>query len=253
MRRMGPPRKPFRFVSLLPYLGLISLLLWLWSMVPKGPFSPEPGTIESATPVVVVDAGHGGHDNGAMRGGLVEKALTLDTALRLERLLKQRGFTVVMTRRDDRFIELYERSQVANQYARALFVSVHFNDNATESGEGVETFFASEKIASGSSRKVEPPPADKGAAFAQAVQQSLVSRLGALDRGTKERSFAVVRHTRCPAVLVEGGFMNNPAELRLLKEPAYRERLAGAIAEGVTAYHRQRVVEAAKGTVAKSK
>ena len=202
--------------------------------------------MESAVPVIVVDAGHGGHDKGASRSGMVEKDLALDTALRLERLLIARGFKVVMTRRDDRFLTLFERSQVANEIPRALFVSIHFNDNATASGEGVETFYASEKVVGSGTglfaKRVEPPPADNGAGFAQAVQQSLVSRLGVVDRGVKSRPLAVVRHTRCPAVLVEGGFMNNPAEARRLKDTGYRERLANAVAEGVAAYHQSRVL-----------
>ena len=202
--------------------------------------------MESAVPVIVVDAGHGGHDNGASRSGMMEKNLALDTALRLERLLTARGFKVIMTRRDDRFLTLSERSQIANEIPRALFVSVHFNDNATASGEGVETFYASEKVVGSGgglfAKRVEPPPADNGAGFAQAVQSSLVSRIGVIDRGVKSASLAVVRHTRCPAVLVEGGFMNNPTEARRLKDTGYRERLATAIAEGVAAYHQSRIL-----------
>ena len=199
-------------------------------------------------PVIVVDAGHGAHDKGATANGLVEKQLTLDTALRLERLLKQRGFTVAMTRRDDTFIALYDRTKVANQYPHALFVSIHFNDSTTGSGDGVETFYASEKVVASSggwfSKKVEPPPADNGAGFAQVVQSAIVSRLGVTDRGTKSRSFAVVRHTRCPAILVEGGFVNNPAESHKLREPAYREKLAGAIADGIAMYFQKTTMDA---------
>ena len=90
----------------------------------------------------------------------------------------------------------------------------------------------------------EPPPADNGAGFAQVVQSAIVSRLGVTDRGTKSRSFAVVRHTRCPAILVEGGFVNNPAESHKLREPAYREKLAGAIADGIAMYFQKTTMDA---------
>lgn len=253
----APIKKPFRFVNLVPFALLISVLIGLWLMIPKGEKPETPVNMETMVPVIVVDPGHGGHDNGATRNGLVEKQLSLDTALRLERLLKKRGFTVVMTRNDDRFLELYERAQIANQFPRALFVSVHFNDSSTGTGEGVETFYATDKV-TGSfggllSGKVEAPPADNGAGFAQTVQKLVASRLGVLDRGTKAGQLAVVRHTRCPAILVEGGFVNNVLEARKLKEPAYRERLAAAICEGVVAYHNQRVLEASQRKVATAK
>lgn len=244
---MKPPGTTFRFKSLLPYLGLILLLLGLWMMIPKGP-RVTPAELETLVPVIVIDAGHGAHDNGATRNGLVEKQLTLDTALRIERLLQKRGFTVAMTRRNDTFLELFDRAQVANQYPRALFVSIHFNDSTTGSGDGVETFYASEKVVASSrswfAKKVEAPPADNGAGFAQVVQNSIIARLGVTDRGIKGRALAVVRHTRCPAILVEGGFVNNSAEARKLRDPAYREKLAIAIVDGISLYHRQRTMEA---------
>jgi N-acetylmuramoyl-L-alanine amidase len=255
-KQCAPIKKPFRFVNLVPFALLLAVLIGLWVTIPKGEKPATPVNFESLVPVIVVDAGHGGNDNGATRNGLVEKQLALDTALRLERLLKKRGFTVVLTRNDDRFLELYDRAQIANQYPRALFVSIHFNDSSTATGEGVETFYAADKVAGSFggllSGKVEPPPADNGAGFAQAVQKSVAGRLGALDRGTKARQLAVVRHTRCPAILVEGGFINNPLDARKLKEPTYRERLADAICEGVVSYHNQRVLEASQPKVAKS-
>ena len=253
-----PPISSFRFSSLLPHLGLVLLLIGLWLAIPRGGSPSGDGADgEPAIPVIVVDAGHGGHDNGATKNGLVEKQLTLDTALRLEALLKKRGFQVIMTRRDDRFLELHERADVANAQRRALFVSIHFNDSTTGSGDGVETFFASDKVAPSSSglfsKPPEPPPADNGAGFAQFVQQSLVKRLGVTDRGIKGRQFAVVRHTRCPAILVEGGFVNNPAEARKLANPRYRDQIAAAICDGVVAYHNKRVLESEQTRVAKSK
>ena len=251
----APPPKsagPSRWRKLetwLPLLGLAVFFTGVAMLIPlgvdeTGVFSPPNRTL----PTVVVDAGHGGHDGGAFRNGLHEKDLALDTALRLERQLRARGFPVVLTRRDDTFVELFDRAQVANAIPRALFVSIHFNDNTTAAGDGVETFYATDKVVATSEgwsiagmfrRRHEPPPADNGFAFAQCVQGAVVVGLDITDRGAKARDLAVVRYTGCAAVLVEGGFLNNPREAKKLAQPAYRERMATAIAEGVAAYQRE--------------
>lgn len=210
---------------------------------------------DNGLPTVVVDAGHGGHDGGAARNGLREKDLTLDTALRLEKKLRVLGFPVVLTRRDDRFLELGARSDIANRHPRALFVSIHFNDNVAAVGEGVETYYAGEKTPvaeegwsfAGLFRATpEPPPADNGMAFAQTVQASIIGALGVTDRGVKAARYVVIRQTRCPAVLVEGGFINNPAQARQIAQSAYREKLATGIADAVAAYQRKRAQEAGR-------
>ena len=254
------PKVPVRKRSVLPVVGLLMLLTGAWMLFSSSSdFWDDFGAPDMALPTIVVDAGHGGHDTGARNNGLREKDLTLDTAKRLERMLRKLGFPVVMTRKDDRFIELFERASIANRLPRALFVSVHFNDNTTASGDGVETFYAGRKAAFSDDgwsltgmfkSKPEAPPEDHGAAFAQTVQANIVSKLRVTDRGAKPRQFAVVRLTRCPAVLVEGGFLNNPAEARRLCEPAYREQLAAAIAGGVQDYHRMRVEQAQAAKVA---
>lgn len=233
-------------------------------LIPRGSDENFSATadVNFAQPTIVIDAGHGGHDNGAVRNGLREKELTLDTALRLERKLRALGFPVVMTRRDDRFLELHERCKIANKIPRAIFVSIHFNDNVSAAGDGVETFYATEKVAPASEgwslvswlrEKPEPAPADNGLSLAHAVQNSVVSRLRAVDRGVKQARYVVIRQTRCPAVLVEGGFINNPAQARAIGKPDYREKLAAAIAEGVSAYQRQRVLEAQRPSIAQTR
>jgi N-acetylmuramoyl-L-alanine amidase len=226
------------------------------------PPSSGPGDIatgpDRSFPTVVVDAGHGGHDSGASGNGLREKDLTLDTALRLERHLRAQGFPVVLTRRDDRFLELPDRARIANDIPRALFVSIHFNDSATASGDGVETFYAQQKgdftdegwSLAGLFAHPEPPADDQGAGLAQTVQAAMVAELGVTDRGAKPRQLAVVRRTRCPAVLVEGGFLNNPIEARKLAREDYRERLASAVADGVGAYWRFKIAPPAGPNVA---
>lgn len=227
-------------VWIAPLLVVLGLMVALVISVLNREHLPP---VDDRLPTIVIDPGHGGHDSGAMGNGLVEKALALDTALRLERQLRLRGYPVVMTRRDDTFIDLYERPEVANALPNPLFVSIHFNDNATSSGDGVETFYSANQVGSISvpvSLMADTPPPTPSANFAQCMQGSLVSSLGVTDRGAKPRQLAVVRCARCPAVLVEGGFINNPVEAQKLAQPEYRERIAIAMAEGVVAYQKQR-------------
>jgi N-acetylmuramoyl-L-alanine amidase len=237
----------------LPVVALVMFVSGLWALVPpRGENVTGLFEANHALPTIVVDAGHGGGDGGAFSNGLREKDLTLDTALRLERHLRAHGFPVVMTRRDDRFLELFERAQIANGIRRALFVSIHFNDSSTGTGEGVETFYAEQKapfsddgwsLAGMFGDKRDVGVLDTGEEFARTVQASLVGHLGAIDRGAKPRQLAVVRLTRCPAVLVEGGFLNNINDARKVSREDYRERLAAAIADGVAAYERGRAAQ----------
>jgi N-acetylmuramoyl-L-alanine amidase len=236
----------------LPLVALAMLLAGVWELIPprtdEPNFLPEP---DRSLPTVVVDAGHGGQDSGATAQGLREKDLTLDTALRLEKHLRAQGFPVVLTRRDDRYLELFDRAHIANRIPRALFVSIHFNDSTTGSGDGVETFYAQQKAAFSDDGwtfagliqgKSDPVPMDQGASFAAAIQASIVAELGVTDRGAKPRQLAVVRLTRCPAALVEGGFINNPAEARKLASEEYREKLAAAVSDGVVLYYQEREI-----------
>lgn len=226
-------RRPGVWIA--PLALVLALMAWVVSQLPRAEVFPPS---DERLPTVVIDAGHGGHDTGATGNGLVEKDLALDTALRLQTQLRRRGYAVVMTRDDDRFLPLYERSQFANALPKALFISIHYNDNATTSGDGVETFFAVQKagILSAAFGQTTAPCGE----FANCVQGSLVTSLGATDRGAKPRQLAVVRYARCPAILVEGGFINNPTEARKLALPEYRDLIATAIADGVAAFQRQR-------------
>ena len=220
---------------------------------------------------VVLDPGHGGADTGAVVGGLVEKDLTLDLARRVAGLLKLRGVPVHLTREEDLYVPLPTRVRRADALPGAIFVSIHFNHASTAAG-GVETFFTARKDplapalaaasdpASGGSRLwqwvswlggsgdggtsgngaaagvVEPAPGGEGQALASRIQTALVGGLSATDRGVKERGLYVTRHVRAPAVLVEGGFLSNPEEAKKLAGPAYRQRLAEAIAAGIVDY-----------------
>ena len=234
----------------MPCVGLVVLAGCLTFIV-----APDDGpTLESKLeaalnpfPTVVLDPGHGGKDAGARGNGLVEKNLSLDVALRVEKILKPFNFPVVVTRRDDTFVSLEERAAIANRLEHAIFVSIHFNHAPDRASTGVETFYASEKVAAepewtwiGMFNKPEVNAPDNGETLAGFIQASLVMRTDAVNRGIKGRELYVVRHTRCPAVLVEGGFINNPLEAQLISNVEYRERLAHAVAEGIMSYQKTR-------------
>jgi N-acetylmuramoyl-L-alanine amidase len=201
----------------------------------------------SVLPTVIIDPGHGGNDGGALAGTLREKDLTLDVAQRLDRALRTLNFPTAMTRTDDRYVSLADRVRFANEISPALFVSIHFNQSSIGSISGVETFFAESKPAPepewswwGFFHRPEPPPMDTGETLAGFIQTSLVMKVEASNRGIKGRRLHVIRHVRCPAVLVEAGFMSNVFEAQLLANPDYRDRIAAAIAEGVLSYQKSR-------------
>jgi N-acetylmuramoyl-L-alanine amidase len=171
---------------------------------------------------VVIDAGHGGHDNGGQWGRVYEKHLALDTAYRLEAKLKSLGYQTVMTRRSDYFISLPQRVSTANRYRNAIFVSLHYNYTWKREVSGLETFYA----------------AESGRALAQCVQNSLIRRTRTIDRHAKYARFYVIRHTKIPAILVEGGFVSNSRERDRLKSGYFRDAIAQGVADGIQRYRR---------------
>ncbi|MDF1851612.1 MAG: N-acetylmuramoyl-L-alanine amidase [Verrucomicrobiales bacterium] len=172
---------------------------------------------------VVIDPGHGGRDLGAADSYVYEKHINLDVARRLERALKEAGFKTVMTRTKDEFIALSERSARANRYRNAVFVSVHFNSSYRTAALGIETFYRSS-----SSEK-----------FARFVQSELIKNIGATDRGVKTGNFSVLRRTKHPSILVEGGFISNKDERSAMLDPQYRQVVADSIARGIIQFNRR--------------
>lgn len=181
------------------------------------------GTVSaSAFQTVVIDPGHGGADLGAADSYVYEKHINLDVARRLERSLKEAGFKTVMTRSRDEFIALSERSSIANRQRNAIFVSVHFNSSYRTAALGIETFYRSSN-----SQKL-----------AGYVQRELIKNTRATDRGVKTANFAVLRDTKHPAVLVEGGFVSNKDERSAMCDPLYRQIVADSIARAVVQFSR---------------
>ncbi|HAL72319.1 MAG TPA: hypothetical protein DCP71_11150, partial [Verrucomicrobiales bacterium] len=126
---------PFLRFSSMNLTSARSQILWLSLAV-----SLFLGSLAQAFDTVILDAGHGDHDRGAAIGYVYEKHLALDTARRVEQLLRKEGIKVIMTRSRDVFIPLQDRSAAGNRYGNAIFVSVHYNYNRGGSGSGVETF-----------------------------------------------------------------------------------------------------------------
>jgi|GEM_PF-2950251 len=194
---------------------------------------------------VIIDPGHGGPDQGASCDGVKEKTLNLDTANRLEEILKAEGIPTVMTRRDDSFPSLEERAKFTETYPDYIFVSIHFNQGPPTS-RGIETFAETPQFAPSTSDSVPrspkyamPNPNDENAA-SSALLASLIHRQVVQilppeeDRGMKKARFAVLRLSRSPAVLVEGGFISDrPVDLPKVRTTAYRQKLAEKIAVGI--------------------
>jgi len=226
---------------------------------------------------VVIDAGHGGHDPGAIgKTGLQEKLVNLDVARRLTEILASEGIEVVMTRSTDKFIPLTKRSDIANNSLADIFVSIHSNANHSKKLNGFEVYYVSPSVddykrALGAVRSA--PLNLEGSSLAsssttlkmilwdmiytsnraQAVElsqdicSSIDYKLDTAVRGVKQARYEVLKGTRMPAVLIEIGFLSNAAEEELLKNSGYRQKMAEAIAEGVFNYARQsRIMEAAQ-------
>lgn len=178
---------------------------------------------------VLIDPGHGGHDRGtAAASGDTEKDLNLALALRLAAALREVGFAVRLTRDADRFLTLDRRAELAGEPGTDLLISVHHNASATNpDAAGTETFALREENPAESARA----RAALRLAYLIQREQSGVNRTPG--RGVKTARFKVLRLAPVPAVLVEAGFLTNPAEAARCADPEHRTQLARAIARAV--------------------
>jgi N-acetylmuramoyl-L-alanine amidase len=226
-------------------LMLISLAWWQGTSKPTAaPPAPIPSTPESFS-VVVLDPGHGGQDSGAIVGGILEKDLTLDVAQRVDRLLQAQGLATVMTRVGDSYISLADRAALTNRVPDCIFVSIHFNEGNKPVSSGVETYYAGHQLPMGKpiiswlpflQQAAVELPNPESQTLAGFIQEALVARTQAPNRGTKAEQFFVITNVRHPAVLVEGGFLTNKEDIARLTSNDYREQIAAAISEGVMRY-----------------
>lgn len=199
--------------------------------------------------VIALDPGHGGRDTGKVNADhkVQEKEMTLDTARRLKLLLEAQGYVVVLTRTDDRFIELAERPEIAARANADLFISLHFNAVEAEAARvtGVEVYTMTPQHQLSADRRLDDqvPVFNPGNAMdvwnsvlGYHLHRELLSSLKVPDRGLKRGRYAVLRLARCPAVLIEAGFLSHDGEARRIGTPQYRQDIAVAIAAGVRSY-----------------
>lgn len=172
--------------------------------------------------IVVIDAGHGGKQQGAVYGGVKEKDLNIDVAKRLDELLKAEGIKTYMTREKDMDMDLYERSELANKVGANLFVSIHHNAGNSEYSGSMTLYCPSSK------------GSFTGRDLAEIVQKEITSKLGTKNLGTISRpNLVVLRTTKMPAVIAEIGYMTNSAELKRLKSESFRQDSAEALKDAV--------------------
>ncbi|MEC7838474.1 MAG: N-acetylmuramoyl-L-alanine amidase [Chlamydiota bacterium] len=239
--------KLFRTILFLPLLALIlsgcsNSTHYERVYIPKqGPHrTKEKVTLAPLIPkedtrlLIVIDAGHGGKDEGTkcpVNPKYQEKDMTLSTARMLDEILQGFGYQTIMTRKDDRFIELSDRAKFANDRRPKLFVSVHYNAADNRAAKGIEVYYyksEKDRLRSEESKKL-----------AASVLDTVISSTKAKSRGVKHGNFAVIRETNMPAILVEGGFMTNNEEMIKIRDASYMKKIAWGIAQGIKNYLNQ--------------
>lgn len=185
-------------------------------------------------PVIVVDAGHGGKDLGTNSKSphYEEKELTLDTAFLVEHYLQKMGYRTVLTRSEDVFIPLAKRAAIANDLGSKVFVSVHYNSAPSAEAHGIEVFYYNSEKKRERSRESQD--------LADSVLDEVIRITRAKSRGVKHGDLHVVRETKMPAVLIEGGFLTNSRERQKIFEARYRQQLAWGVAKGIDDYLKEK-------------
>jgi N-acetylmuramoyl-L-alanine amidase len=204
---------------------------------------PNVGNVQT----VVLDPGHGGYDKGQVSRYGYEKDFALDVARKLRPLLQVKGLRVIMTREGDYFVPLEVRAQIANAARNSIFVSIHFNaTNDDPNATGFEIFSftprgapsTSDSAVASSSVNMQPGSEvdAQSMALSTCIYHSLLGHIPEYDRGIKRARFAVLRLTKVPAVLIEGGFLTERGECKLISNKDWRGKLAAAIGVGIENY-----------------
>lgn len=184
---------------------------------------------------VMIDAGHGGNDAGAVGrdedGNIIakEKDFNLDVALKVQKILQEKNIEVKMIRTKDVYVDFQQVGSIANDAGTTLFVSIHTNSAVAESAEGIETWAYLQSNATSLNGMT-------GKRLAELVQTRMIEKTGAVDRGIKNgKSLAVIKSTSMPAILVEMGFISNTSDREKLMSDSYRQKIAEAVSEGILA------------------
>jgi len=222
----------------------------------------SPKNFDNLVDVIVIDAGHGGQDYGAIGPtGLAEKDVVLDIALRLEKLLVKEGFKVILTRTDDTFIPLADRTQIANSNGADLFISIHANSSRKRNISGSETYFLAQakndearalaSFENSSLRFEQENPEElsdldfilldlvqnqflkESSDLAYMIQENMGRKLPIVNRGVDQAGFFVLNKAYMPAVLVETAFISNKSEEKLLKSSAFKQKIAEGVLSSI--------------------
>lgn len=174
---------------------------------------------------IVIDAGHGGNDPGAVANGLQEKNINLAVSLEVQKLLRTAGANVVMTRTNDTFLTLAQRVAIGERANASSFISVHANAAASPAANGAETFYNSGSEAA------------KSRDLAASIQNRLVRETAMNDRSVKQGNFYVIRNTSMPSTLIELGFLTNSSDAAKMKAPGYNQKAGQAVFNGIADYY----------------
>jgi N-acetylmuramoyl-L-alanine amidase len=237
-----------------------------------GPVAPDPLLALSPIKTIVIDAGHGGKDAGAVGPhGTLEKNINLEIARALARTLRrERRFNVILTRDDDVFLELRERTEIANQKKADLFVSIHCNSALSNKSKGFEVYFLSENatdeaaaavarrenavvelegVTGAARRKVQEllwamaktETMNESSEIAALIARQVERRLPVDNRGVKQAGFYVLKGANMPAVLVESAFISHPKEEGLLNSRRYQTKLSDVVYAGLLEYEKRKI------------
>lgn len=190
------------------------------STPPAKPSSNDPSSRSIEDKVIVLDAGHGGYDPGALGKKFNEKTLTLKVVQQIKSLLEKEGTKVVLTRSTDTYISLPARVTISHQYKADAFVSIHFN-SGSKTAAGIETFYYSKS---------------KDYPLSNYIREVLIDYTGMKNRGTKYGDLHVLRENNQPATLLELGFLSNPNEETKISTTTYFQKVASAVVEGLKVY-----------------
>lgn len=182
---------------------------------------------KSGEKVVVIDPGHGGIDYGAIRSGINEKDITTDVSAKVAKMLRSDGYTVYMTRDEDKTVSLQERVDFSENHNPDIFVSIHVNSSEGTTATGIETHYYH----------------DYSIGLAKVVHAAMAKHVNSKDRGLFKSKFYVINHTTVPAILVEIGFISNEEEREDMISEKRKQATAKAIVEGIKNYYKQQQKE----------
>ena len=220
-----------------PYISEVDFLTCL------DPLLRNKTPVKLGMKTIMIDAGHGGSDPGAVNGAHKEKVYTLQIAKRLQTQLEKLGFRVIMTRTGDTYPTLQDRAALCKKYKPDLYISIHCNSATSKTPAGIETYRAvpvGGTETKGSKVKTAKQSANEydanSSRLAYEIQKGMVAATGGTDRGTRHQAIYVIGNATCPAVLVEVGYLSNTSELKKIISAEYQNKIVSGILAGLAGY-----------------